>query len=151
LVEHPTQHPPAIAALNLVVGLAAVWANYSTDWQRQRVRAANGNTLVWGKPALLVHATYVTGDGKSRKSILLASGWWGVSRHLNYVWELLLALCWCLPTGRQSVLGYVYFLFLTILLVDRAYRDELRCIEKYGEDYQEYCRLVPYKMIPYIY
>jgi 7-dehydrocholesterol reductase len=151
LVEHPAQYSHSVAALNLIIGLGAVWANYSTDAQRQRVRAANGNALVWGKPAKLVHASYITGDGKARKSILLASGWWGVSRHLNYVWELILALCWCLPTGDRSILGYVYFFFLLILLVDRAYRDELRCLEKYGEYYEEYCRLVPYKMVPFLY
>jgi 7-dehydrocholesterol reductase len=151
LVERPLQHPPAVAGAVLVTGLSAVWANYSADWQRQRVRAANGDAMVWGKKAVIVPAKYTTGDGKTRTSFLLASGFWGVARHFNYVLELTLALCWCIPSGTQSVLGYVYFIFLTILLVDRAYRDELRCAEKYGGAYEEYCRLVPFKMLPYVY
>jgi 7-dehydrocholesterol reductase len=151
LVEHPIQHPPALATAILVIGLFAVWANYSADWQRQRVRAANGETTVWGKKPVLVRASYTTGDGKTRNSFLLASGWWGVSRHLNYVWEITLAFCWCAASGKEGILGYVYVIFLTILLVDRQYRDELRCSEKYGKSYDEYCRLVPYKMIPFIY
>lgn len=151
LVERPLQHPPALAAANLAVGLAAVWGNYIADWQRQRVRAAGGVADVWGKPAVTIPVKYTTGDGKVRSSFLLASGFWGVSRHFNYVLELALALSWCAPSGRQSVLGYIYFIFLTILLVDRAYRDELRCAEKYGKAYAEYCRVVPYKMVPFVY
>lgn len=151
LVEQPLQHPPMIAALNLAFGLAAVYGNYAADWQRQRVRAAAGDAIVWGRKAVTIPVKYTTGDGKVRSSFLLASGYWGVSRHFNYVLELLLAFSWCVPSGRQSVLGYVYFVFLTILLVDRAYRDELRCAEKYGEAYAEYCRAVPYKMVPYLY
>lgn len=151
LVEHPNQFSAPVAGAILVVGLGAVWANYSADWQRQRVRAANGDAMVWGKKAVIVPATYVTGDGKTRHSFLLASGFWGVARHFNYVLELTLALCWCLPSGQESVLGYVYFLFLCVLLTDRAYRDELRCAEKYGKAYELYCELVPAKMIPYIY
>jgi 7-dehydrocholesterol reductase len=151
LVERPMQHPPAAAAATLICGLLAVWANYSADAQRQHVRAANGNTTVWGREPVIVPATYTTGDGKTRSSFLLASGWWGISRHFNYVLELTLALCWCIPSGSRSVLGYVYVIFLTVLLVDRAYRDELRCAEKYGDAYVEYCKLVPAKMVPYIY
>lgn len=151
LVEHPIQYPPALAGVVLVCGLSAVWANYSADWQRQRVRAANGDAIVWGKKAVIVPAKYTTGDGKTRSSFLLASGWWGVARHFNYVLELTLAFCWCLPSGMESILGYVYFIFLTILLVDRAYRDELRCAEKYGDAYTRYCELVPAKMVPFIY
>lgn len=151
LTERPFQHSTTYSVSVLCVGLFAVWANYSADWQRQRVRAANGETTVWGKEPVIVPAKYVTGDGKTRSSFLLASGWWGISRHFNYVLELTLALCWCLPSGNQSILGYVYFCFLTILLVDRAYRDELRCAEKYGDAYVKYCKLVPYKMVPFLY
>lgn len=38
--------------------------------------------------------------------------------------------------------------YLTILLVDRAWRDDLRCAEKYKGDWVRYCELVPYKIIP---
>lgn len=151
LVEHPVRLHPAAAMLIFSTGLFALWANYDTDRQRQYVRASDGRATVWGAKPRLVRASYVTGDGKTRKSFLLASGWWGIARHLNYVWEITLALSWCLPSGTQSILGYVYVIFLTVLLVDRAYRDEIRCKEKYGAAYDEYCRLVPYKMLPHVY
>ena len=35
-------------------------------------------------------------------SKLLAGGWWGVSRHINYLGDWLLALGMSLPTGEPS-------------------------------------------------
>ena len=44
-----------------------------------------------------------------------------------------------------------YAIFLTFLLVDRANRDSEKCHLKYGKYYEEYCKLVPYKIVPGIY
>lgn len=143
--------PKVIANILFGVGTAALWANYDTDRQRQAFRAANGRGKIWGRAPRIVRATYTTGDGVKRESLLLASGWWGVSRHANYVFEITLALCWSLSALGTAILPYSYVIFLTILLTDRAYRDELRCAEKYGAAYKEYCRLVPYRMIPMVY
>ncbi len=145
----PLNTAQAIALL--LSGTAALWANYDTDRQRQAFRAAGGKDPIWGKKPRIVRVEYTTGDGKKRKSILLASGWWGISRHINYVFELTLALCWSLPAGSSGFTPYIYFFFLLILLTDRAYRDELRCSEKYGAGYDIYCKIVPYRMLPGIY
>lgn len=139
------------AILVAAVGIAAVGCNYATDLQRQLFRAANGNMKVWGKEPRIVEAEYVTGDGKKRRSLLLASGWWGLARHINYVFEITLAFCWSVPAGTSGIIPYVYVIFLTILLTDRAYRDEIRCAQKYGKYYEEYCKIVPSKMIPGVY
>lgn len=40
----------------------------------QVFRATNGTALVWGKPPKIISAKYVTGDGKQKTSLLLASG-----------------------------------------------------------------------------
>lgn len=151
LATHPINLGATYACALLTAGTACVWANYDTDRQRQQFRATGGRERVWGKPPRIVHARYVTGDGVSRDSLLLASGWWGVSRHVNYVFEIGLALCWSLPAGTSAALPYLYVAFLTILLSDRAFRDELRCQAKYGQYYAEYCRLVPYRMVPGVY
>ena len=45
-------------------------------------------------PFDLVQVEYKTHEGKKKKSKLLTSGFWGLARHLNYVFELLLALSW---------------------------------------------------------
>lgn len=35
----------------------------------------------------------------ARGTKLIASGWWGAARHINYFGDLLMALAWCLPCG----------------------------------------------------
>ncbi|MDI1353199.1 MAG: hypothetical protein PSV35_10615 [bacterium] len=42
---------------------------------------------------------------------------------------------------------YFYVSFLTILLVDRAFRDDQRCARTYGHYWQQYCEIVPYKIM----
>ena len=84
-------------------------------------------------------------------NLLLLSGYWGLARHFHYVPELTLALAWSLPAGGRHVLPYFYFVFLFILLVDRAGRDDRRCAEKYGGAWDAYRRAVPYKILPGVY
>lgn len=151
LTTHPIVWNGRIALAIAAVGVAAIFCNYATDRQRELFRATSGDINIWGKKPVIIEAQYVTGDGKTRRSLLLASGWWGVSRHINYLFELTLAFCWSIPAAASGIIPYVYVIFLTILLTDRAYRDEIRCSEKYGKYYEEYCRLVPWKMIPGIY
>ena len=151
LVNHPKDLGPAWTAVLVGAGLLALWINYAADEQRQRVRDTNGLTTIWGKPPRLLHAKYRTTDGKERENLLLASGYWGLARHFHYVPELMMALCWALPTGTDAFLPYFYFVFLTILLVDRANRDDKRCRDKYGATWEEYCRRVPKKIVPGLY
>lgn len=151
LVDHPIQWHPAVAGLMVAVGLAAIWVNYDADAQRQRVRATNGDTLVWGKRPELLRAEYTTADGKRHESLLLLSGWWGVARHFHYVPELTLAAAWCAPSGFTHFLPWFYFFFLAILLTDRARRDERRCAAKYGHFWEQYRRRVPWRMVPGLY
>lgn len=151
LVENPMHWSVPYALLIFSIGVAALYINYTADYQRQLTRATNGNCLVWGKRPEVLEAEYVTGEGVKRKSLLLCSGYWGLSRHFNYVPELTLALMWSLPANTQLALPWVYWLFLFFLLVDRSSRDDEKCREKYGKYWEEYCRRVPYKIVPYIY
>lgn len=150
-VLHPVELPGAVAGAIFFFGLLSIWANYDADAQRQRVRETAGKTTVWGKAPETMTARYVTADGKERESLLLLSGWWGLSRHFHYVAEIGLALAWTLPAGISRVTPYAYVVFLTALLVDRAGRDDRRCRAKYGADWDRYCERVPYKIIPYLY
>jgi 7-dehydrocholesterol reductase len=80
LVDHPRQLGPAVTAGLLLLGTAGVWINYSADAQRLRVRCAEGaRALVWGRPAQVITAPYVTATGERKVSLLLCSGWWGVA------------------------------------------------------------------------
>jgi 7-dehydrocholesterol reductase len=141
--------PAAVAIAG--VGLLALGANYAADAQRQRVRRTGGETTVWGRAPRTIVARYRTSDGAERSNLLLASGWWGLARHFHYLPELVVALAWAAPAGTTHALPYVYPAFLAILLVDRASRDDARCRAKYGSAWDEYCRLVPAKIVPAVY
>uniref|UniRef100_A0A8C8YKC3 Delta(14)-sterol reductase TM7SF2 n=1 Tax=Prolemur simus TaxID=1328070 RepID=A0A8C8YKC3_PROSS len=82
---------------------------------------------------------------------LLVSGWWGMVRHPNYLGDLIMALAWSLPCGVSHLLPYFYLLYFTALLVHREARDERQCLQKYGLAWHEYCRRVPYRIVPYVY
>ncbi|MFO0552875.1 MAG: hypothetical protein U0271_31090 [Polyangiaceae bacterium] len=151
LAEHPLALSPALAGAVFVLGLFALWANYAADDQRQRVRRTKGETTIWGRPPALILAQYRTTDGEQRENLLLASGFWGLARHFHYVPEISLALLWSLPAMFDNLLPYFYVIFLTFLLLDRANRDDKRCRTKYGTAWEEYCKRVPYKVVPGIY
>lgn len=151
LVKHPHDLRPAYAWGLFLFGVASIWANYDADAQRQRVRETGGQTTVWGRPPELIHAEYKTADGKTHKSLLLASGWWGLSRHFHYVTEICLALAWSMAAGFGYLLPYFYVIFLSVLLFDRAGRDDLRCRNKYGRFWDQYCQKARYRIVPYVY
>ena len=73
-----------------------------------------------------------TGKQVERRSLLLASGFWGVARHFHYVFELTAAWSWCLLANpmKNGVVPLFYATFLTILLLHRAKRDETKCQKK---------------------
>ncbi|RDB25844.1 Delta(14)-sterol reductase [Hypsizygus marmoreus] len=111
-------------------------------------RDANGekNGFRNGKnPKNLQYLTTASG------SKLLTSGWWGLCQHPNYLGDLLMALAWSLPTGFNTPITYFYVCFFAVLLAHRQRRDDEKCHKKYGKDWDKYKKLVPYRIIPYIY
>ncbi len=83
---------------------------------------------------------------------LLYSGFWKVSRHVNYLGEILMAV------GLTLTLGYpgrwvvwLYPLYYVVLLFPRERADERRCSEKYGDLWDEYVRAVPRRIVPWLY
>ncbi len=149
LVSHPNHLGFFTALFILLTGSSFVLVNYLADRQRQQVRALGKNCKVWGKKPKLTIANYQTTEGEKKQTILLASGWWGISRHFHYVPEVMAAFFWTLPALFNHFLPYFYVLFLTILLVDRAFRDDKRCREKYGKDWERHCKKVPHKIFPF--
>jgi 7-dehydrocholesterol reductase len=150
-VTHPNDLSWPVAIAVFAFGLVALAVNYAADAQRQRVRASRGETRVWGRPPEIIRARYTTADGAEHESLLLASGFWGIARHFHYLPELALAFAWSVPAGFGHLVPYVYVIFLTILLVDRAHRDDRRCAKKYGVAWDEYRRRVPWRMLPGLY
>ena len=151
LVMHSTQLGPVLTVVILTLGLLAIYVNYDCDQQKIDVRSANGECLVWGRPARIIRAKYRLLNGKESESVLLASGYWALSRHFHYIPELTVAFLWTCPCGFHYVLPYVYVMFLGILLMHRAHRDDQKCRLKYGAAWDDYCQLVRWKVWPGIY
>lgn len=151
LVNHPVNLGPQLAISILLAGILCIYINYDCDRQRQEFRRTNGKASVWGKAPSKIVANYQTTKGETKTSLLLTSGWWGFSRHFHYVPEILAAFFWSVPALFDHFLPYFYVLHLTILLLDRAKRDDDRCSTKYGKYWKMYCNRVPYRVVPGIY
>ena len=79
------------------------------------------------------------------------TGWWGLVRHANYVGSLTYTIGACLACGTDSVFPHTEVIILVFMLAHRCLRDEERCKEKYGSVWDEYCRVVRWRMIPGIF
>jgi 7-dehydrocholesterol reductase len=151
-----TENAPDISVLTALAiftfGFLCIWINYDSDNQRYVFRQTNGECLIFGKQPRYLVAEYATASGEIRKNLLLLDGWWKISRHFHYMPEILASLCWGLPALNTSFIGpYFYTTFLTILLFDRAVRDDNRCAAKYGPFWTTYKKEVPYLIIPFVY
>ena len=81
---------------------------------------------------------------------LLCSGWWSLSRHINYLGDILMAvgLTLAIDAGWTPWLYPAYYI---VLFIARERTDFERCRERYGRDWDEYCRRVPYRIVPFLY
>ena len=84
-------------------------------------------------------------------SKLIVSGWWGMCRHPNYLGDLIMALSWSLPCGFTNLVPYFYVIYFSILLIHRQLRDEEQCRNKYGKDWDQFCKIVKWRLIPGLY
>ena len=97
----------------------------------------------------LIEPKYIqAGDRK-----ILYSGFWGVSRHFNYMGEGFLSLSIALSFGHFGVpWAWIYMAFVVTLFTFRQRDDERHCAEKYGpEKWAEYKAKVKYRICPGIY
>jgi 7-dehydrocholesterol reductase len=148
LVNHPVTLGLPLSLTIGALGVASIGIGYLADSERRRARATDGACSVWGKPARVIRARYATATGESRENVLLVSGFWGLSRHFHYAPEILGAIFWTLPVGVNHALPWFYVVYLTLLLLHRADRDDKRCAQKYGAAWDAYRRLVPYRIVP---
>lgn len=88
-------------------------------------------------------------DGANK---LLCSGFWSITRHINYLGEILMALGLTLALGYPGRwVAWLYPLYYVALLFPREWADERRCAAKYGELWTQYKRRVPRRIIPWLY
>lgn len=137
-------HLPLWATI-LTLGLAGLglYVFRAVNLQKHRFRADPEGARIWGRPAEYLE----TAQG----SKLLVSGFWGWSRHFNYVGDILMAISWSLPCLFVSPLPWFYPVYFAALLVHRERRDHRICAARYGADWDRYCARVPWRILPRIY
>jgi delta14-sterol reductase len=91
------------------------------------------------------HLTYLR---TKRRTRLLTSGWWGLACKINYMGDWIMGLSWYMLCGFNSVVPYFYAIYFAILLVHCSVRNDHMCCEKYGNDWDRYKMIVPYRFIP---
>jgi len=149
LTESAPELSNGAAASILAAGWLCIAINYESDQQRYIFRQTGGKCKIWGKEPTFITAKYKTTSGAVKESLLLVDGWWKISRHFHYVPEIMASFFWSVSALDSGFVGpYFYVVFLTILLTDRAFRDDNRCKAKYGKYWKKYSDEVPYKILP---
>ncbi|KAI8609167.1 ergosterol biosynthesis ERG4/ERG24 [Chytriomyces sp. MP71] len=141
LATNPLHLHPLAVGLLILLKLAGLYIFRGSNGQKNNFRTNPDSPAV-------AHLKFMKTASGSK---LLISGWWGVARHINYTGDWIMALAWCLPTGFGTPLTYFYAFYFGILLWHREMRDEHKCKGKYGKDWDQYCKVVPYRFIPYVY
>ena len=139
LADHPVH-----LGISGVIGVLAV---YAVGLLIFRLSNNQKNAFKQGHPSTK-HLKYIQSETGSK---LIISGWWGLSRHINYLGDWIMAWAFSLPTGFNTPIPYYYVLYFAILLIHRERRDEAKCSSKYKKTWQEYKKLVPARIIPGIY
>jgi hypothetical protein len=144
LAEAPNPHTPA--ALLVLYG-----ATFLAGWMLSR--GANLQKFHFKRDPVakafgLLDPRAISGGGRH----VLSGGFWGLSRHINYLGEILMATGLALSLGYPlSLAPWLYPLYYVALLFPRQADDDRRCAERYGPLWDEYCRRVPWRIIPYLY
>ena len=137
-VEHDPNLPlwayAAIAVMNFVGYSIFRGANSQKDAFRRDPNSAS-----------VKHLSFMQ---TKRGTKLITSGYWGLARKINYTGDWLMGLSWCALCGTGSLVPYFYAIYFGVLLVHRALRDDGMCHAKYGPDWLEYKKRVPYIFIP---
>jgi protein-S-isoprenylcysteine O-methyltransferase Ste14 len=142
LIGHGHDLPAWGIALITLLNAAGYYIFRAVNLQKHNFRT-DPSGKIWGRDPEYIRT--------ARGNLLLVSGFWGLSRHFNYVGDIMMAVAWCLPCLFGSPLPYFYAVYFTALLVHRERRDNKNCSIKYGADWDEYARRVRWRIIPYVY
>ena len=141
LVDYPKQLPNYFAAAVLVLQTVGYLAFRGANSQKDKFRRDPNSPRV-------KHIKYIN---TKRGTKLMVSGWWGIARHINYTADWMMGLSWCLCCGVDHIVPYFYAIYFGILLLHRDLRDGEACEKKYGADWEKYCKIVKYRLIPWVY
>ena len=135
---HPTWLTIMFGALFLIGWTFTRGANM----QKYYFKISPERSFLWMKPETLSDGTHS----------LLASGYWGASRHINYMGEIIQSLAIALAAGYPGVwMVWLYPAYYVYLMASRQADDDKVCRAKYGELWDRYTEKVKYRIIPRIY
>lgn len=142
-----TEMPPWAVALTAAVFFLGWALTRGANLQKWTFKVHGAETFLCG----LVENRTVPGSGNK----VLCSGWWGLSRHINYLGEIVQAVALALPACFVGapwwavLLAWLYPLYYVALFVPRQMDDDRLCEAKYGEQvWGEYVRRVPWRIVP---
>ncbi len=142
--ELPNPHTPTVLLAVYAVVFFAGWSlSRGANLQKFTFKIAPERAFLGLIPPRTVS------DGERA---LLCSGFWAVSRHVNYLGEILMGLGLALALGWPDRLWpWLYPLYYVALLVSRERDDDRRCAAKYGALWDTYRQRVPRRIVPWIY
>ena len=112
------------------------------NMQKYFFKIMPGKKFLWIKPEVL-------SDGKLS---LLVNSFWGASRHINYLGEIIQAIAIALASGYFGIwMVWLYPVYYIALMLTRQADDDKVCKAKYGELWDRYTKKVKYKIFPFIY
>jgi protein-S-isoprenylcysteine O-methyltransferase Ste14 len=85
------------------------------------------------------------------KGKLCTTGFWGVTRHINYTANVLFGLGYGLATGGPLYACMTAGMYLANFITNAMPSIEDYCRKKYGKEWEQYESDVPYQLIPGIY
>ncbi|KAM9440081.1 delta(14)-sterol reductase TM7SF2 [Clarias gariepinus] len=141
LLQHPTDFS-FLYSLPIILLFSGSFLIYRLSTKQKNLYRKNPDD-----PSVAHLEALVSPSGQN----LLVSGWFGWVRHPNYLGDCMMTFSWTMFCGFSSVLPYVPGLHCLKMLLERATDIERLCEEKHGAAWREYCRRVPYKILPSIY
>jgi protein-S-isoprenylcysteine O-methyltransferase Ste14 len=137
--------PPLPVWLTILFGVLFLcgWVlTRGANMQKYFFKTAPGRKFLWITPEALSDGTHS----------LLVNGFWGGSRHINYLGEIIQAVAISLAVGYFGIWEvWLYPIYYVLLFVSRQADDDKVCRAKYGPLWDDYTAKVKYRIIPRLY
>ena len=111
LTFNPIQLNHLYFICTLILGIIGYIIFRLSNYQKDSFRENHYSTF-FGIPNQFLKVKYKTLNNQEHTSKLLISGFWGISRHSNYLGDIILSLCFCIACGFDSIIPYFYVIYI---------------------------------------